>query len=272
MKYRASATILILLAVGMTRPSFAQSQDTLGVAGVRNAYEQLDFELTLSRAEFVIRSGERQAAEDLVEVHTIAALVLVARNQTRAARAHFASALSIDPDLTLDPVQASPRAVELFESVRAETRAQTADPPAASIRYLRVYDPRPAAAYRSLVLPGWGQMYKGQRQRGIVMMALWGTAAAGTVTAHIIRHNKHDAYLDETDPSAVQDRFDSFNRWHKVRNSLAMSTVATWVVSYLDALIFESSRSSRSVVHPSMGVTTDATSNRPSLSLRLTLN
>ncbi|MDX1740901.1 MAG: hypothetical protein R3178_06390, partial [Rhodothermales bacterium] len=210
-----------------------------GVEGVREAYEKLDFDLALARADSIIRIGERQDPSDLVQVHTIAALVHIARNRPSAAKPHFLSALSIDPDLELNPTIASPQALELFRSAQAEMRSADSRASPSAITYLRVYDPRPAAAYRSMLVPGWGQIYKGQRKRGYLFMGLWGATAAGTIAAHIVRHDREQAYLDETDPTQVPSRFDDFNRWHKVRNNLAIGAALTWVVSYLDALIFE---------------------------------
>lgn len=235
---RVTVIVLILSSVGLVEPVAGQVPVPTGVEGVREAYEKLLFDLALARADSIIQSGE-QNPDDLVEVHTIAALVHIARNQPSAARPHFLSALSIDPDLELNPTIASPQALELFRQAQEEILSGDDHGTASTIRYLRVYDARPAAAYRSMLIPGWGQIYKGQRTRGYVFMGMWGATAAGTITAHIIRHDREQSYLDETDPTRVQDRFDDFNRWHKLRNNLAIGAALTWFVSYLDALIFE---------------------------------
>ncbi len=234
-----SVILPILAMLGLSVPVVGQVPVSPAVADVRHAYEELDFDLALATADSIIASERGYTPDELVEVHTIAALVHIARNQPSAARPHFVSALSIDPDLELNPANASPQALELFRSVRSDLASGQAFESSSAIRYLRVNDPRPAAAYRSMLIPGWGQLYKGQRTRGYVFMGLWAATAAGTLSAHIIRHDREQAYLDETVPSQVQSRYDDFNRWHRIRNNLAIAAAATWVVSYLDALIFE---------------------------------
>lgn len=249
---RVTVFVLVLASLGTVSSVWSQVPESTGVAGVRQAYEKLDFDLALARADSIIQFGERYAPEELVEVHTLAALVHIARNQPTAARPHFLSALSIDPDLTLNPTIASPQALELFRLAQEETRSSQTASTSSTIRYLRVYDPRPSAAYRSMLVPGWGQLYKGQRTRGYTFMGLWVATAAGTLTAHIIRNDRRQSYLNETNPADVQDRYDEFNRWHKARNNLAIGAALTWVVSYLDALIFEGPRQPRS--GPSLGL------------------
>ncbi len=86
-------------------------------------------------------------------------------------------------------------------------------------------------------LPGWGQLYKGQRTKGRLLLGVWGLAVAGTVTSHILRQQSRTTYLDATTQQEVLDRYDTFNRWHKTRNTLVLGTAAVWVFSYIDALI-----------------------------------
>jgi len=91
---------------------------------------------------------------------------------------------------------------------------------------------------RSLLVPGWGQLYKGQPTKGWLLVGLWGTTASGTVLVHLTRDRAEDDYLGETDPDRIADRFDTFNRWHKVRNNLALAAGLVWAYSYVDALLF----------------------------------
>lgn len=240
--------VLLLLTLFLSPASTVRAQDELpSASSVRQAYEGLDFDRAMTLAERVIASAEDYAGEDLVEVHTIAALVLMSRNEVSRARSHFASALSINPDLTLDPLLASPKVVEVFQEVKRATSASNVSSADPSVRYVRVFDPRPAAAVRSMLVPGWGQMYKGQQRRGLVLMSVWGATTAGTIAAHVIRNSREDSYLSETEAGRIQDRFDSFNRWHKIRNSIALAALTTWIVSYVDALLYD---------YPSPGVAT----------------
>ncbi|MBT8401977.1 MAG: hypothetical protein KJO98_15995 [Rhodothermia bacterium] len=235
------STLLTVVVIHLSIPVLAQDLPT--ASDVRGAYERLSFDDALELAAQVTENADAYLPRELVDVHTVAGLILISRNDRSGARSHFAAALSLDPDLTLDPVFASPDVVDFFELVKRESAsASSAQPP--PVRYIPVEDPRAGAALRSMLIPGWGQMYKGQQTKGALMMGVWGLAATGTVASHFIRSNREDRYLAETDPLAVGDRFDDFNRWHKIRNNLALTTVAIWAAAYVDALVVGTGRTS----------------------------
>lgn len=264
-------TLLVSVIVG-TADTVAQ-ENRPGPADVRRLYEKLEFDAALVTAGEVLAEAGQYSPEDVAGVHTIAALILMSRNEEEEARRHFLSALSANPKLTLDPLLASPKVISFFNTIK-ENAIPEIETTAAATRYLRVYDRRPSAAMRSMVLPGWGQIYKGQRARGTVMMAAWGLTAAGTMTAHFIRADREERYVSETDPLQVSDRFSDFNRWHKTRNNLALAALATWVVSYVDALVFEGPMAS-ATTHPRpqlhFGVDTSYLDIAPKISLTLPL-
>ena len=111
----------------------------------------------------------------------------------------------------------------------APTRAPT-------IRYVRVEDPRPGAALRSLAVPGWGQMHKGDRTRGAALGAAWGVGLAGTLGAHLARRDARSAYLEAATPEAAADLYPAYNRWQKTRAAFAIGTGVVWAVAVVDAL------------------------------------
>lgn len=234
------STITTLLFIHLSIPILAQDLPT--ASEVTGAYESLSFDEALELAAQVTKNADAYLPRELVDVHTVAGLILISRNDRPGARSHFAAALSLDPDLTLDPLFASPEVVTFFETVKRESASSpSAQPP--PVRYIPVEDPRAGAALRSMLIPGWGQMYKGQQTKGALMMGVWGLAATGTVASHFIRNNREDRYVAETDPLAVSDRFDDFNRWHRIRNNLALTTVVIWAAAYVDALVIDANRS-----------------------------
>ncbi len=246
------STLLIFVVIQLSIPALAQDLPT--ASEVTLAYERLSFDQALELAALITENADDYLPRELVDVHTVAGLILISRNERSEARSHFSAALSLDPDLTLDPLIASPEVVDFFESVKRDSASTSpAQPP--PVRYIPVEDPRAGAALRSMLVPGWGQMYKGQQTKGAIMMGAWGFAAAGTIASHFIRNDREDRYLSETDPLAVLDRFDDFNRWHKIRNNLALTTVVVWAASYLDALVVDSDSRSSNRVGPRVQLT-----------------
>ena len=105
-----------------------------------------------------------------------------------------------------------------------------------TIRYVRVNDPRPSAALRSLAVPGWGQIHKGDRARGVVFGAAWAAGVAGTLGSHAARADARRAYLDAPTPEEATALYPAFDRWHKARAAFAIGTGVVWAAAVVDAL------------------------------------
>lgn len=211
--------------------------DPSGLLGaMRDAYERLDYITAERRAREALATFDAFSADQLVEVHTTLALILYARNEPIEARDQFEAALSLNPALDLDPLLVSPKTLEFFQGIKSamgEGRAAEREP---VIRYVPVRDPRPAATMRSLVLPGWGQLYKGEAAKGWTLVGLWSTATVGAVASHVLRSNARTDYLNATDPTEIAERYDTFNAWHQRRTAFALGAAAVWAYAAFDAL------------------------------------
>lgn len=209
--------------------------DLLGA--MRAAYERLDYATAEQRAREALAAYDLLSADQLVQVHTTLGLILFARNEPLEAREQFAAALSLDPVLVLDPLLVSPKTLDFFEGIRAGMETSGGDGREATIRYVRVRDPRPAATLRSLALPGWGQLYKGERAKGWALAGTWGLLAGGTVAAHVLRGQARQEYLDAVGSDEIAARYATYNAWHRARSGLALGTLAVWAYAALDALV-----------------------------------
>lgn len=229
--------LLPLLAV----PCFSFAQDSPAVIAdkIKQNYNQLNYNDAEKEAVAAIKNYRMFSPDQLVQIHQILGLIYFSQNKPSQARLQFEEALSLNADLKLDPLFVSPKIVEFFENVKREWALHQNEqkPQPGTVRYIVLQDPRPSAAIRSMVLPGWGQMYKGQTRRGLIFSSLWGVGVLGTVLAHIARNNAEDDYLAETDPTKIDSRFSTFNNYHKLRNSFFVFSVGVWLVSYLDAVL-----------------------------------
>ena len=252
-------------------PLWGQIPEAQLLAEVQIAYEAFDFDRVEVLADSAIAQRGVYSSETLSEVFKTLGLAQYARSDSSAARTAFESALSFNPNLTLDPALSSPVIMAFFNGIK-ETFVQQpeATNPNTSIRYLPLVDPRPAAAMRSMILPGWGQFYKGERSKGLVLIGLWSGLAASTVVAHFRRASTQDAYLAEQDRTLIQDRFDTFNTWHKIRNNLFLAVVGVWAYSYLDALIFRKQPTSNFAQMRGLQVNPTFSSRQTGVQIRLT--
>ena len=106
-------------------------------------------------------------------------------------------------------------------------------------RYVTLPDPRVSAAWKSLLLPGWGQRFKGQTTKGRLLTISAAVLASATIATHILRRQAEQSYPDANEDNVVA-KYDTFHRYHILRNNFALSLGVVWGVSVLDALLFRS--------------------------------
>lgn len=233
MRHFLPAAILLLAAAS---PAAGQSGSAVLVAEIRDAYRDFDYDEATAKGRDVLRRYSEFTVEQLTEVHTVLGLVAYDQGDLGESRRQFISALQLTPDLELDPLIISPKIIEFVGTIRDELSLSEAADEDAAPRYVVLRDRRTDAALRSMLWPGWGQFYKGHSTKGWIISASFGATALGAVGAHLKRRDAEQAY-DSAGPSVVQDRYDTFNRWHKTRNALIQGAALVWAVGYVDALL-----------------------------------
>lgn len=214
----------------------AVGQDASPLDAATAAYRSLEFDRAEQLLRVLIDDPSGATPSTLAEAYVLLGTIRFVRGDETSARQNYLAALGLNPDASPDPVDASPKIMAFFGTVRASYGAEDRGGAPAEVRYLRIDDPRPAAAMRSIVWPGWGQLYKRQRTKGLALSGAWAAGVAGTTVAHLARRRARDRYRSETTPSLVPDRFDTYNRRHKLRGALALGTAAVWLYAYVDAI------------------------------------
>lgn len=238
-----------LILVNLGSAAWAQESAATLIDEIRRAYNEMNFVEARIKAETALKNYQNFTAPQLIEVHKTLGLIYYSQNSPDECRNQFETALSLDPELDLDPLFVSPKILDFFNGVKSNwlQKNQTNDAIRSRTRYIMMYDPRPAAALRSMVLPGWGQRYKGEKRKGLILSGLWGVGLLGASVAHIARGNAEDRYVGETNPAKIDSRFDTFNTLHKLRNNLLLLSAGVWLYSYFDAILKSSSTGDRAV-------------------------
>lgn len=176
------------------------------------------------------------------EVHAYLAFTYVAMNRLDRARREFQTALQANPKLTLDDEAViAPKLRRVFVTVRRETLARSRG------RTLR------NSFWRSLVIPGWGQMYRGQHVKGYGLMAVEAGLVTGTVVAVRSFATARNAYVRFSTDEAlaiysqhrsiadvsktVQRRYDRYASSARRANVLIGLATGFWGLNLLDVLI-----------------------------------
>jgi len=234
-------TFLILLIVFFNFPqaALAQTDGTTLLKEIQKAYNELNYTEAEIKARSALENYQDFTSSQLTEVHKTLALIYYSQNKPTESRRQFEVALSLNPELKLDPLFVSPKILEFYSQIKAEWQLskQQHNDIQNEIRYVLVNDPRPSAALRSMILPGWGQVYKSEKRKGLILSGLWGLGIAGSVITHFARQDAEDKYLAETNPAQIDSRFNSLNKFHKLRNNLLLFSAGVWIFSYIDAIL-----------------------------------
>ncbi|PAP76708.1 hypothetical protein [Rubrivirga marina] len=225
-----------LLALMMAASAAAQPGTTPAdlLVAMEAAVARFDYETAEDRAREALSRFDALSPDQLVTVHSTLGILLHAKDEPVEARRQFEAALSIDPTLSLDPVLVSPKTVEFFDEVRATTSTDGASAAPPELRYVLIEDRRTAGALRSMILPGWGQFYKGDRAKGFVF-ALAGGAA--TVVADLRRAEARDAYLEATGEEVIAQLYEEYDQRYRLSSALVRGAAVVWGASMLDALL-----------------------------------
>jgi len=234
-------TILTLIIVVLNIVSlFSQTQQNL-FQQMMQAFQNLKFENAEKIAKQITADYESHTLSELVEAHKILGVIAYQRDMNlQEAQFQFDQALSIDQHVQLDSVYASIKTIHFFNDLKSKFISRPADNKVEQniqYRYLIQPDLRPGATLRSMILPGWGQLYKNDKKKGYVLITSTATVTIATVIFHVVQNNAHHDYLNATEQGIIKKKYDKYNRYYKLRNNTAIIGGGIWLYAFFDALI-----------------------------------
>ncbi len=241
MKYQIQVAAL-MLSLFCSATALAQADSQQIIEEIIQDYDSLRYADGEEKARIALKNHGRFSPKQLVTLHTHLGFIEFALGKIDSAKIQFGAALSLAPELTLDPVYTSPKIIALFEEIK-RSRSSTIDKSASTpgeIRYIMLEDKRSGAALRSLVAPGWGQLYKGQKTKGYLLLTVAGASLGGVITLHIAQSQAHDAYRAAKMPTEIESKYNTYNGLLKARNTLLLASASLWLYSYIDAALVKS--------------------------------
>ena len=211
------------------------------------AQEQMVDEIALQFSSGNIYEAEIQALkalhsdiqfsdESLFEIHKYLAFCYVAYGQRDKAVKEFLEMLMLKPDHRFDPQIVSPKIIQVFETALTEFEKNKASIP--DISAISASDIQLRAGIKSLAFPGLGQIYKGEKRKGYILIACEAAAITGVAVSQIMLNESHDEYLKAANPQVIRDRYKNYNYWYKARNFTAASAVIIYLYGFFDSIYF----------------------------------
>ncbi len=226
-----------LISVGYLQHGFAQNIKTVDVSQIKFLYDELRFEEAIGFGQEVLKKDKISTPQHLEYIHQYLAYSFFNTGLLDSARVHFLALISINPEAELDPINTSPKIIDFFNQTKINSQEiygslKVIEYP----KYVFIEDIRPAAAWRSAILPGWGQYYKGQNTRAYILGSAF-ISSAVILGVSLVNENKYkDSYLNSTDPVEISTLYDKYNNWSKVRQVSTYTTIGIWLLSFADAL------------------------------------
>lgn len=94
-----------------------------------------------------------------------------------------------------------------------------------------------SAVLRSLIVPGWGQMYKRQTVKGIIILGSTIAGAAGIV----VSQNQYTSYRNKANKEVDTELRNSYQNkstsWGNIRNGFIVGTAAVYAYNIIDVLV-----------------------------------
>lgn len=111
--------------------------------------------------------------------------------------------------------------------------ADTAQPDFDRLAFTRKYGAR--GLWRSLIIPGWGQMYKGSTVKGLCILGGEVLLATGI----IVTENQRSSYVKKMkeQPQHLQTYNTKADNWSNARNVCIGATAALYIYNIVDALV-----------------------------------
>jgi tetratricopeptide (TPR) repeat protein len=266
---------VLLLSFMMIGIGFAQTvtRDSLEImlGKAKSYYYSGEYEFAIRELESALMYLKQLKQTDQVEAHKFLAFSYVAFGDRVKAKEQFKRALTLDPELELDPATVSPKIIKVFEEAKAEMAIapviEPVEPLAPAAREeISGFD----ATIRSCCVGGWGQMYRGETSKGRKMMIAWGVTGGATLASWIMTGNKENAYKDlrSIRPEDYDDAYKKYKLWFNIAAANTIVFLGVHAYNLFD-IIFHKPKTRTSMTEKESGFICEANPQRVQVGYKL---
>lgn len=228
------------------------TQDTTSVPDslelMQKNFEQFKYADVISMANRLLLYRFPYTKKDLLEIYKMVGIAHYSLSEDDAAKKSFVEMLRIDSSYRFDSTKVSPKIISFFKGVKNDYLEQQREIEARTVvRIDTVYIPQKEYDYesfgiekgaiaRSLIVPGLGQLYKGEYLKGTILTVLSSAALISSVFFIMDTNEKEKAYLIETNPTLIESKYQKYNSSFQKRNISLITYGVLWLYSQLDLL------------------------------------
>ena len=258
--------LLVLLALVLTfLPLFAANDAiqtqllAMDSAFVKGHYSEV--ELVALR---ILQSAMELTLQERSHINLTAGYALIMMNREHEAREYFDHALDAEPDLTLDPVQVSPKFRMVFDEVKAQHQNSEQVIPYDD-RTIKVSPLQPASRrslISNLIIPGSGQWREGHHVRGAAFLLAQAASLGVWIWQMDQTRDSHAKYLAQTNAQRIADTYNEYNQDYALSWATGALAGIIYLAAQADLILLRTPTKELSflpVSHSGAGVTLRAT-------------
>lgn len=244
--------LLLLFLITITSQSFAQQNLDL-LSNLRARFEAFQYREVIKGAAAMLNHKYNYNNSQLTEIYRLVGISEFSLLDDTAAKKSFIQILKIDSSYALDSAKTSPKIISFFNQIREEYNHQIVQNKSLGKKLDTVYTKNSQSMetstgikpviIRSLIFPGWGQLYNNNKLKGWILTSLGAITISSAVYFIIDSNNKQKKYLNDVNLSTIQNNYNEYNTSYKLKNISIISFIAVWVYSQIDILFFSQNNS-----------------------------
>ncbi|MGA8265918.1 MAG: hypothetical protein WB779_15855 [Ignavibacteriaceae bacterium] len=239
--------LLFVILLFLTAKSFPQIKAS-SLDSLRQKLENFDYPGTINLADSLLKFTNNPTPSQLIGIYRMKGISEFSLLDNLAAKNSFLSILKIDKNYELDSAKTSPKIITFFDSIKKDFITQYNKQKKYNSEIDSLYSARVKmrseeninkfknSMYRSLILPGWGHLYLGEKPKGIILTTLSSASLAAALYFIVDSNSKFNDYVRATDPAVIAGNRKLYYNSNQWKNISLISFSVLWLYSQIDLL------------------------------------
>lgn len=224
----------ILLLILLVVPADSHASERLIVANLESLYEARRFNELAEYGESLLQNPGSLYLEELAAVHSYLGFAFVILRKEHEAKLHFIEWLKLEPYAELDPVMVPPNIIRIFEMAKRSLQEQNTPSVPTILSSKDQWPQMKKIVWRSMLVPGWGHYYAGDKKRGAILFLSDITLLAGIYFTNVHYIQARDDYYNEWVASKMDAAYEKYNSASKIRVGVCSAYLIFYAATQYD--------------------------------------
>ncbi len=212
-------------------------------------FESFEYPKVIATVDSLLKNNLTFTEKQLIEIYRVKGISEFSLLEEENAKKSFIAILNLDGKFELDSSSTSPKIIYFFNNVKSKYLDDLNRQKELQTKQGTLYTSRVAkniavkenlrkAMIRSIVLPGMGHIFIGEKTKGLILTSLSAVSFGSMIYLIFNTNKKQNDYQSETDPNLMAERYNDYNNSYKFRNASIITFAVIWLYSQVDILFF----------------------------------